>query len=423
MRGRRITAIAATILISAGVLQACSTGSESTETTKTSDNTAAIATVSASTVIAKRAQKIKGAKKASKVTATVLPQISQPGKKATSPTSAKAVVSVSVAPRRRTVVTLQAKSGKKWKNVAAAATAKNGKHVFKASAKRGGKAATYRVKVGGRVSKSASTAKWLKPTFSETFSGRKLSSKWIHRGGTYNPEGLRVCSRGSAKAVKVSGGAVRLSVIKDKSKGKKKCTARRGGKSIGKYDYRLNGHIGTENKFSFKYGVAAARIKFPKDRGQHGAFWLQPQTRVANSVNPRLTGAEIDIIESFGQASGPKGALGLTSFTYHWKNRGGKPVPVKTGNWLKNTNQLLNGKKDSWSSGYHVFSVEWTPTEYIMRIDGQETWRSKAGVSGQPQYAILSLLSSDYELKSLGGDKKLPQHMHVDWMRVWETGK
>src|SRR5690606_31900979 len=102
-------------------------------------------------------------------------------------------------------------------------------------------------------------------------------------------------------------------------------------------DYRLNGHIGTENKFSFKYGVAAARIKFPKAEGQHGAFWLQPQTRVATSVNPKLTGAEIDIIESFGQTSGPKNALGLTSFTYHWKKRGSKIVPVKTGKWLKNT--------------------------------------------------------------------------------------
>lgn len=421
MRGRRITAIAAAILVSAGVLQACSSGDS--ESSRTSGDNSAIATVSASTAIAKKAKKIKGAKKASKVVVRVLPQISQPGTKTSSPTKAKAVVDVTVKPKRRTVVTLQAKSGKKWKNVAAAATAKNGKHVFKANVKRGGKAATYRVKVGSRVSKSASTKQWVKPTFSETFSGRKLSSKWSHRGPEYNPAGSRVCSRGSSKAVKVSGGAVRLSVIKDKSRGSQKCTARRDGKSTGKYAYRLNGHIGTEKKFSFKYGVAAARIKFPKERGQHGAFWLQPATRVDGSVNPKLTGAEIDIIESFGQASGPKGALGLTSFTYHWRNQGGKPVPIKTGKWLKNTKDLLNGKKDSWSKGYHVFSVEWTPKEYIMRIDGKETWRSKAGVSGQPQYAILSLLSSDYEIKSLGGDKKLPQHMHVDWMRVWETGK
>ena len=37
------------------------------------------------------------------------------------------------------------------------------------------------------------------------------------------------------------------------------------------------------------------------------------------------------------------------------------------------------------------------------------------GVSGVPEFLILSLLSSDYELQHLDGDDKLPQHMDVDW--------
>ncbi len=44
------------------------------------------------------------------------------------------------------------------------------------------------------------------------------------------------------------------------------------------------------------------------------------------------------------------------------------------------------------------------------------------GVSGQEQFPILSLLSSDYELAQLkGGDKKLPQTMNVDWVRLWQA--
>ena len=38
-----------------------------------------------------------------------------------------------------------------------------------------------------------------------------------------------------------------------------------------------------------------------------------------------------------------------------------------------------------------------------------------------PQYPILSLLSSDYELKNLGGEDRLPQHMYVDWMAMWQA--
>ena len=43
------------------------------------------------------------------------------------------------------------------------------------------------------------------------------------------------------------------------------------------------------------------------------------------------------------------------------------------------------------------------------------------GISAQPQYPILSLLSSDYELKNLGGETRLPQSMYVDWVRVWQS--
>ena len=42
-------------------------------------------------------------------------------------------------------------------------------------------------------------------------------------------------------------------------------------------------------------------------------------------------------------------------------------------------------------------------------------------MSGTPQYLILSLLSSDYELPLLGGEDRLPQHMYVDWAAFWEA--
>ena len=38
-----------------------------------------------------------------------------------------------------------------------------------------------------------------------------------------------------------------------------------------------------------------------------------------------------------------------------------------------------------------------------------------------PQFPILSLLSSDYELKKLKGEGNLPQTMSVDWIRFWQA--
>ena len=47
------------------------------------------------------------------------------------------------------------------------------------------------------------------------------------------------------------------------------------------------------------------------------------------------------------------------------------------------------------------------------------TWRTSARVSKEQQYLILSLLASDYEALEMS-DKKLPQHMYVDWVRVYK---
>ena len=82
--------------------------------------------------------------------------------------------------------------------------------------------------------------------------------------------------------------------------------------------------------------------------------------------------------------------------------------------------RYLSDKKDGWSKRYHVFSVEWSPTAYVFRIDGQVTHRIKGQTSGREEFLILSLLSSDYELPRFNGE--LPEHMEVDWARVWETG-
>ena len=178
--------------------------------------------------------------------------------------------------------------------------------------------------------------------------------------------------------------------------------AKKDGKSTGKFAYRLNGHIGTQGAFSFKYGFAAARIKFQKSRGQHGAFWMQPAASVEGATDPRLTGAEIDVIEYFGDKH-PEG--GLTSFVYSKNSKG---QGVKTGSWIKDSTSFLTNKRDGWSKNYHVFSVEWTPRVYIFRIDGQETYRTKVGVSGQPQYPILSMLASDYEISKIGNGQQAP---------------
>ena len=310
-------------------------------------------------------------------------------------------------------VILQQLNGSSWKKVGTAKQEKNGTVTFAALVSKGGLPLTYRVQatkfkgLKATTSKTVETSQWLTPTFTDEFSGSTLGAVWSHRGQEYEPSSKRKCSKGDPKATKVGGGALRLSVIKDKSRsGKCKAKSRKETKKI---SYRLNGHVGTAGTFDFKYGVAAARIKMQKMQGQHASFWMQP----VGENKPGSDGHEIDIIEYFGDKH-PQG--GLTSFI-HWY-KGNKLI--KTGSWIKNSESFLKNKKDGWSKNYHVFAVQWTPKAIIFRIDGKETWRTSARVSKAQQYLILSLLASDYEAIELP-DKKLPQHMYVDWVRVWET--
>ena len=358
-------------------------------------------------------------KKASqKISLEVLPQIVQQGKRTASADSAKGAVTATIKPVKvgRKVV-LERLVGTSWKKVGTAKQEKSGRANFSAAVSSGGAALTYRVtaqKFKGlkKVSStSADTTQWLAPTFTDEFSGSTLSPVWSMRGQEYEPQSKRKCSKGDPKAVKVGSGALRLSVIKDKSKSGK-CTAK-SRKQTKKISYRLNGHVGTEHSFAFTYGFAAARIKTQPGRGQHAAFWMQA-VGGQGTGGPKKGGAEIDVIEWFGD--GVKNG-GLASFIYMLTEDG----PKKVGGWIEDPDQYLADQDDSWFDAYHVFSVEWTPDEYIFRIDGQETWRTDQGISHQPQYPILSLLSSDYELENLGKVSNLPQTMQVDWLKFWEA--
>jgi Glycosyl hydrolases family 16 len=133
-----------------------------------------------------------------------------------------------------------------------------------------------------------------------------------------------------------------------------------------------------------------------------------------STTDPAKGGAEIDVIEWFGNEVRNGG---LASFIYAPTPDG----PEKVGGQLEDPDQYLAGQDDSWDGAYHVFSLEWTPTEYIFRIDGQETYRTSEGISHQPEFPILSILSSDYELEHLGGEGNLPQTMSVDWLKFWQA--
>jgi beta-glucanase (GH16 family) len=170
--------------------------------------------------------------------------------------------------------------------------------------------------------------------------------------------------------------------------------------------------IGTQRKFEARFGIMAARIRFPRQQGQHGSFWMQPAASEKVANDAARSGAEVDIIEWFG--AGRKD--GGTASNVYWPGAEGKKN--RAGHMVDLHHLLPQGQ--TWSDDFHIYSVEWSPKGYVFRVDGHESQRITDGISHQPEYLILSLLTSDWEAGQLD-HTQLPNSMDVDWVRVWQN--
>jgi hypothetical protein len=349
-----------------------------------------------------------GAARAQRATLSVSPGIAQNGPTVASADGASLLGEASFSPVRpgRPVLVQQRVVGSPWRTVGRTREDAHGRVRFVRDDKRGTTPYTYRVvaaRSGGlrAVSSNAGSSAAWRLRFDEPFDGDQLDlGTWDYRlAGVLH--GTRMHAESSPDAVQVGGGALNLQVRAN--------PARR----PDPLPYYLNGHISTQSSFAFTYGYAAARVRFAQGQGQHGAFWLQPQTRAAQAGPAALTGTEIDVAEFFGRGYRTGG---IANYVYSMPRVG---QTLKHGALRASALHALRGRSDTWWSRYHVFSMLWTPRGHVFRIDGVETSRIMTAVSRRPQYLLLSLLSSDWELPKLD-TRTLPTSMKVDWVRVWQ---
>lgn len=299
-------------------------------------------------------------------------------------------------------VLIQRYAGGSWRTVREGTQNRRGAFAFRINRRSGAHRAVTVARKGARAKASAKVLQPSLTKWSDEFNDTNQldTTKWAYRAlGSRNEKGGRECSESSDKSVEVSEGTLRLQT-RAIGLENERYLAHQSKCQHGQY---YNGHIGTQGKFSFQHGIMAARIRMQPSRGHHGGFWSQPQ------VNP-ADGAEIDAVEYYGDTYAS--CLTCQKAPVQHSIYVGS---VQADKVLKNRDYLLDsGQK--WSSGYHVFSVEWTPTQYIFRIDGHETFRTSKGVSKTEQYLILSLLASDWELKQASPTGTA---MQIDWVRVW----
>ncbi len=171
----------------------------------------------------------------------------------------------------------------------------------------------------------------------------------------------------------------------------------------------------TRNLQEFLYGRIEARIKLPSGQGIWPAFWMLP---TGSPYGGWASGGEIDIMESTNFADEIYG-------TIHFG-----------GNWPNNTyngGTIITG--EDFSQDFHVYAIEWRPTEIRWFLDGQQyyvlqnnQWYSD-GAPGNPLapfdspfHLLLNVAVGGNFPGNPNGGAGFPMEMVVDWVRVYELG-
>ncbi len=349
--------------------------------------------------------------RATRATLVVLPPIVQPGRRPADPERGAALVATfSPARPGHEVVFERAVRGGGWRVVgrdtqdawgSAAHVARSGRH----------RASTV---VGGVTwSSPAVRARRWRPAFEDTFSGGRLDrAVWNDQErkhqATYAP---RTCTLVDPSARSVDGGVLHLGVGLDAARSGQVCHYDWKA-SAGQSPYLLTSQVATEHTHHFQHGIVAARIKPQRADGMHSALWLLPRDTRFAAGDPSQ-GAEIDVMEFWGDKG--RGAETIGSYiTWHgpgWSTE-------RIGGKFPDARRAL-GAGHGWWQEFHVFSVEWTPEEYVFRVDGREYYRETQAVSQVPQYLVLSMLASDYELDDLDASD-LGDTAQVDWVQVYD---
>lgn len=160
-----------------------------------------------------------------------------------------------------------------------------------------------------------------------------------------------------------------------------------------------SGRLQTKGLFEQQYGLFTARIKLPAGRGIWPAFWMEGSDS-GNVAWPN--GGEIDVIEVNNQKPG------LVEAFIHAPD-------INHGFYLR-LGSLL-------SASYHVYGVEWTPTEITWLIDGHAFGHIAIGAGSpfhQPFFITLNLAVGGTWPGSPTSASKFPAQMDVSWVRVYK---
>ena len=258
-------------------------------------------------------------------------------------------------------------------------------------------------------------------SFYDKFDGTSLDySKWGHQNGNGNNGwGNNEKQYYKTENAVVADGILSLVAKKEEQDGFQYTSAKlvtangRGNPELGEPAE------GMGRKFAQTYGRFEAKIRLTvAEQGLWPAFWMMPADSFYGGW-PRS--GEVDIMEMKGRIKNE------TSSTIHC--RGG-------GNQYRGSNQLYVDDETADITQWHVYGIIWTPSEFIMLIDGWEfnrvtkswwrtsfynTWEdSEHAPFDKDFYMILNFaIGGNFDGNRMPSDSVFPCALEIDWVRAY----
>ncbi len=172
-----------------------------------------------------------------------------------------------------------------------------------------------------------------------------------------------------------------------------------------------SGRLRTKRRAAWKYGRFEIRAQLPTGTGLWPAIWLLPED---NRYGMWAASGEIDIAEVIGKS--PDTVYGTIHFGSAWPE-----------------NQSQGGKirlpDEQVSDSFHIYALEWEPTELRWYLDGKlyhrtNRWHSTAAPYpapfDQPFHLILNLAVGGNWPGPPDANTPFPSRMRVDYVRVYQ---
>ena len=179
-------------------------------------------------------------------------------------------------------------------------------------------------------------------------------------------------------------------------------------------DQYSSARLNTANKFTFKYGKVAARIKLPESEGIWPAFWMLGANIDENGGDtPWPQCGEIDILELYGSKDDA-----VVEANAHYADASDSHAMMGAAAF-----ELNSGK---FADDFHIFELEWSPEGLTWFVDGQQ-YASMAITSDEltefhEEFFILLNVAVGGSFAGRPDDSSIfPQHMYVDWVRVYQN--